>query len=80
MHSAERNKEAKSGPSEVVVNACKAYWDKACPNMEYGPEHKACVDKNMKSFSEGCTTAMKAGKGKGKKKGGMSQKGGGTDQ
>jgi len=50
---------ADNGKGAALRAACSADFQKYCPNMQMGPDMKACVRTNFKSLSDGCKAALK---------------------
>ncbi len=46
------------GRGAALRAACAADFQKFCPNVQMGPDMKACVRTNYKSLSDGCKSVL----------------------
>ena len=46
------------GKGAALKAACAADFQKFCPNVQMGPEMRACVRTNFKSLSDGCKSVL----------------------
>jgi hypothetical protein len=47
-----------SGRGAALRQACGADIEKFCPNLQPGPDMRACVRKNYASLSDGCRSVL----------------------
>lgn len=46
------------GHGAALKAACAADFQKYCPNVQMGPDMRACVRTNYKSLSDGCKSVL----------------------
>jgi cytochrome c556 len=49
---------AAGGRGAALKAACGADFEKYCPNVQMGPDMRACVRTNYKTLSDGCKSVL----------------------